>query len=56
MMINKIIQNNLIPENQFIYGTADLRGLIDKKFSNFQCYGFQIPAGVGNRIIKLFGK
>jgi epoxyqueuosine reductase len=34
-MIEEIIKSHLQPENQYIYGFADLTGLLDKKFEGF---------------------
>jgi epoxyqueuosine reductase len=49
-MIKDIIKNNLIPVEDFIYGFADLRGLIGNKFNGFY-YGVSIGKKLENRII-----
>lgn len=49
-MIKDIIKHNLIPAEDFIFGFADLRGLIDKKFNGF-CYGISIGKRLDDKII-----
>ncbi|MBI9036787.1 MAG: epoxyqueuosine reductase [Bacteroidales bacterium] len=49
-MISKILQDNLFPIEDFIYGTADLRGLINKKFSDHQ-FGISIGKRLDDKII-----
>lgn len=49
-MIKDIIKNNLIPAEDFIFGFADLHGLIDKKFNGFY-YGISIGKRLDDKII-----
>ncbi|MBT6006205.1 MAG: hypothetical protein HOG79_10830, partial [Prolixibacteraceae bacterium] len=49
-MLKEIVKNNLIPFNNFIFGTADLNGLIDKKFGDFQ-FGISIGKKLDDKII-----
>jgi epoxyqueuosine reductase len=49
-MIKKIIKNRLIPSKDYIFGFADLRGLINEKFSDFQ-YGISIGKKLDDIII-----
>lgn len=50
-MLSEIVKNNLIPLDNFIYGTADLNGLIDKKFGEFQ-FGISIGKRLNDNIIE----
>jgi Uncharacterized Fe-S protein len=49
-MVREIIKKNLIPPADFIFGFADLNGLIDKKFDGFR-YGISIGKRLDDRII-----
>ncbi len=49
-MINSILQHILFPPEQYIYGTADLTGFIDKKFSPYP-YGISIGKRLDDRIV-----
>ena len=49
-MIKQIIENHLIPNDCFIYGFSDLRGLIDKKFNGFE-YGISIGRKLDDSVI-----
>lgn len=49
-MIRNIVKKNLIPPENFIFGFADLIGLLDKKFDGFQ-YGISIGKKLDDRII-----
>ena len=49
-MISEIVKNSLISLDNYIYGTADLNGLINKKFSKFQ-YGISIGKRLDDKII-----
>jgi epoxyqueuosine reductase len=49
-MINSILQKYLIPKDEFIYGFADLKGLLDKKFEGFE-YGISIGKKLDDAIV-----
>ena len=49
-MVEKILKSHLIPVENFIYGFADLTGLIDKKFGDF-IYGISIGRRLDREII-----
>lgn len=49
-MIDDILKNNLIPLNEYIFGTADLTGLIDKKFGEYK-YGISIGKKLDDQIV-----
>ncbi len=49
-MISKIVKNNLIPSGDFIFGFADLRGLLSNKFDGFN-FGISIGKRLENNII-----
>lgn len=49
-MIREILINNLIPLDEYIFGTADLTGLIDKKFGA-NIFGISIGKRLDDRII-----
>ncbi len=49
-MIRHIINNRLIPHQDFIFGFADLHGLLDKKFDGFP-YGVSIGKRLEDSII-----
>ena len=54
-MVEKILKSHLIPVDNFIYGFADLTGLLDKKFGGFN-YGISIGRRLDNAIVdKVFG-
>jgi epoxyqueuosine reductase len=48
--IDEIITRHLIPEENYIYGFADLTGLLDKKFEGFD-YGISIGRKLDNSIV-----
>jgi epoxyqueuosine reductase len=49
-MVKDIIRNNLIPEEDYIYGFSNLHGLIDKKYGDFY-YGISIGKKLDDKII-----
>jgi len=49
-MIDSVLQNKLVPSDNYIYGTAVLSGLIDKKFGNFQ-FGLSIGKKLDDKIV-----
>ena len=49
-MIENILKNNLIPLNEYIFGTADLTGLIDNKFGEYK-YGISIGKKLNDQIV-----
>ena len=49
-MISNILNNNLIPSEQYIYGMADLTRIIDNKYSEFQ-YGISIGKRLDDSIV-----
>lgn len=49
-MINSILQNKLLPRDTYIFGTADLNGLIDEKFGDY-LYGISIGKRLDDKII-----
>jgi epoxyqueuosine reductase len=49
-MIQKILNNKTLLDDTFISGTADLNGIIDKKFGDF-LYGVSIGKRLDDRII-----
>lgn len=49
-IVNNILNEYLIPVEDFIYGFADLRGLIDEKFGDFT-YGISIGKRLDNTIV-----
>lgn len=49
-MIEEIIIRNLNPRENYIFGTADLTGLIDKKFGEYR-FGISIGKGLDDNII-----
>ena len=49
-MINAILHHILSPSDEFIYGTANLKGLIDKKFGQYQ-FGISIGKRLDDRIV-----
>jgi epoxyqueuosine reductase len=49
-MIRKIIENHLVPRNEYIYGFADLTGLLPEKYSDFK-YGISIGKRLNDIII-----
>lgn len=48
--IEKIITEHLVPSHDYIYGFADLSGLLDKKFSGFR-YGISILRRLDDKIV-----
>jgi epoxyqueuosine reductase len=48
--IQKILKSHLIPSNNYIYGFADLSGLLHKKFYGFS-YGISIGRKLDDKII-----
>lgn len=49
-VIESILKKQLVPHSNFIYGFADLRGLIDKKFDGFE-YGISIGKKLDDAIV-----
>ena len=49
-MISKIIENNLSPLTDYIYGVADLTGLVDKNYGEYK-YGISIGRRLNDSII-----
>ena len=49
-MILDLLRNNLYPEDEFIFGIADLTGLVDQKFGEFQ-YGISIGKKLNDGIL-----
>lgn len=49
-MITDIVKNNLIPAGDFIFGFADLQGLISSKFGSYQ-YGISIGRKLEDKVI-----
>lgn len=50
-MIKSLIEKHLIPREEYIYGFADLRGLIPPKFSNYE-FGISIGRKLDDKIIE----
>ena len=48
--IEEILKNHLKPEEKYIYGFADLNGLLDKKFEGFN-YGISIGRKLDDSIV-----
>ena len=49
-MILDILQNKLLLDDTYISGTADMRGLVDRKYGDFQ-YGISIGKKLDDKII-----
>jgi epoxyqueuosine reductase len=49
-MIEKILKKHLIPEQDYIYGFADLNGVLDKKFEGFN-WGISIGMKLSDNIV-----
>lgn len=49
-MIKCLIENRLIPKHEFVFGFADLRGLIHPQYSHYQ-FGISIGKRLDNSII-----
>lgn len=49
-MIESLVEKHLRPREEFIYGFADLRGLLDPMFSHYQ-YGISIGRKLDDKII-----
>jgi epoxyqueuosine reductase len=49
-MIRNVIENHLVPKEDYIYGFADLRGLLPNKYSEFK-YGVSIGKKLDDQII-----
>ncbi|HUS85917.1 MAG TPA: hypothetical protein VMW76_01655 [Bacteroidales bacterium] len=49
-MIRDILKNNLCPLDEYIFGTADLTGLIDKKFGEYR-FGISVGKRLDDNII-----
>lgn len=49
-MINDILRKNLVPTDEYIFGTADLTGLVDKKFDEYR-FGISIGKRLDDSII-----
>lgn len=54
-MIIEIVKNNLVPSGDYIYGFADLRGLINKRYGRF-LYGISIGKKLDDKIIDKLDK
>lgn len=50
-MIASLIENHLKPRNEYIYGLADLRGLIPSGFSNYM-FGISIGRRLDDKILE----
>lgn len=53
-VIEQIIRNHLVPSEEFIYGFADLNGLLDKEFEAYS-YAVSIGKRLNNNIIDAIG-
>jgi epoxyqueuosine reductase len=53
-MIRNIIKNRLVPSQDYIFGFADLRGLLNNKFVNFP-FGISIGKKLDDKIIDYLG-
>ena len=51
--IVKIIRRHLIPAENYIYGFADLTGLLDRKFEGFN-YGISIGRKLDHSIVEQY--
>jgi epoxyqueuosine reductase QueG len=49
-MIKDIIEKNLVPAKEYIFGFADLQGLLPEKYSGFK-YGISIGKRLDDRIV-----
>ncbi len=49
-MISEIVKSNLVPPGDFIFGFAELKGLIDKKYGDFH-FGISIGKRLEDKII-----
>jgi epoxyqueuosine reductase len=49
-MIRNIVENHLIPKQEYIYGFANLQGLLPKKYSEFK-FGISIGKRLNDNII-----
>ena len=49
-MLSKILKDNLVPSEDFIYGFADLHGLIGKRFEDYS-YGISIGKRLDGNIV-----
>jgi epoxyqueuosine reductase len=49
-MVESILKSHLVPEDNYIYGFADLTGLIDKKFDGYN-YGISIGLKLNKEIV-----
>jgi epoxyqueuosine reductase len=49
-MIEEILVKHLVPEQDYIYGFADLKGLLDKKFDGFN-WGISIGKKLSDNIV-----
>ncbi len=49
-MIRKIVENQLVPKQYYVYGFADLQGLLPNNYSDFR-YGISIGKKLDNKII-----
>lgn len=54
-VIRDIIKKNLVPPGEFIYGLAELQGLLSEKFAGFH-YGISIGRKLDDRIVDKLGK
>ena len=50
MVISRVLKKHLVPKNEYIYGFADLTGIIDQQFGKFR-YGISIGKKLNERIV-----
>lgn len=50
MMINQIVESHLVPAQNYVYGFADLQGLLPKKYSGFT-FGISIGKRLDDKIV-----
>jgi hypothetical protein len=49
-MVRNIVENHLVPKQDYVYGFADLQGLLPNKYSDF-LFGISIGKRLDDRII-----
>jgi hypothetical protein len=49
-MIRNIVENHLIPKQDYVYGFADLQGLLPNKYSDYS-FGISIGKRLDDKII-----
>jgi epoxyqueuosine reductase QueG len=54
-MVHEVLEKNLQPDSDYIFGFADLKGLIDIKFKGFR-YGISIGKKLDDNIINRIGE